>query len=204
MRIRVGDREDVRLILEFGDEAVAWMNARGNTEQWGTEPFSGNAKREEGFLTRADNGWMRVLEDEDGTALGVMIISEERQPYVPDAEERELYVNFLISSRKHAGRGIGRMLIERAKQEAAERGIDLLRVDCWAGGGGDLVKVYEGYGFTRVQEFTVATRGIEWPGMLLAMRLSESAELSELAGLSEPADSAEEPERAGEVSQAIR
>jgi GNAT superfamily N-acetyltransferase len=173
MQIREGGREDVPLVLAFGDEAVAWMNARGNTEQWGTAAWTGNAKQEEGFLTRADSGGMRVLEDSDGTALGVMVITEEHQPYVPDAEERELYVNFLISSRRHSGRGVGRLLVERAKQEAAERGIDLLRVDCWAGEGGGLVKVYEGYGFKRVLEFTVATRGIEWPGMLLAMRLSE-------------------------------
>jgi GNAT superfamily N-acetyltransferase len=104
-----------------------------------------------------------------------MVITEQCQPYVPQPQERELYVNFLISSRRHPGRGVGRALIERAKQEAAERGIDLLRVDCWAGEGGNLVKVYEGYGFERVQEFTVPVGDVEWPGMLLAMRLPEEA-----------------------------
>jgi GNAT superfamily N-acetyltransferase len=131
---------------------------------------------------------VRVLEDEDGTPLGVMIITGECQPYVPQPEERELYVNFLISSRRHAGRGVGRALIERAKQEAAERGIDLLRVDCWAGEDGNLVKVYEGYGFKRVLEFTVPLPEGEWPGMLLAMRLSElpgGLELLERPELSE-------------------
>lgn len=173
MHIRRGGREDVPLLLAFGDEAVAWMNARGNTQQWGTEPWSGGRNnRQEAFLERASGGGVRVLEDEDGTPLGAMVITEERQPYVPEAEERELYVNFLITSRKHAGLGLGRLLIEHAKQEAAARGIDLLRVDCWAGEGGNLVKVYEGYGFKRVQEFTVAEAG-DWPGMLLAMRLSE-------------------------------
>ena len=184
MRIRAGGREDVPLILRFGDEAVAWMNARGNTQQWGSEPWTGGkSEREAQFLKRADTGGLRVLEDEDGTPLGAMVITEERQPYVPDAEERELYVNFLISSRAHAGRGVGRALIERAKQEAAERGIDLLRVDCWAGEDGNLVKVYEGYGFKRVREFTVPVPAGDWPGMLLAMRLSELPELPELSEL---------------------
>ena len=172
MRIRVGGRDDVPALLAFGDEAVEWMNARGNTQQWGTEPWTGKDKRREAFLQRADTGGMRVLEDEDGTPLGIMVITEQCQPYVPEAEERELYVNFLISSRKHAGHGVGRALIERAKQEAAERGIDLLRVDCWAGEDGNLVRVYEGYGFKRVLEFRAGETG-EWPGMLLAMRLSE-------------------------------
>lgn len=169
MRIRTGGRDDVPLILAFGDEAVAWMNARGNTQQWGTEPWTGNPKHIEGFTKRADTGGMRILEDEDGTPLGAMVITEQRQEYVPEAEERELYVNFLIASRARSGRGVGRALIERAKQEAADAGIDLIRVDCWAGEDGNLVKVYESYGFTRVTEFSVG----EWPGMLLAMRLSE-------------------------------
>ena len=171
MRIRSGGREDVPLCLAFGDEAVAWMNARGNTQQWGTTGWTGDAKREEAFRKRADSGGMRILEEDDGTPLGAMVITETRQEYVPAVDERELYVNFLISSRAHSGRGIGRALIARAKQEAAERGIDLLRVDCWAGEDGNLVKVYESYGFRQVQEFKVG----EWPGMLLAMRLSEQA-----------------------------
>ena len=37
------------------------------------------------------------------------------------------------------------------------------------------MKVYEGYGFKRVLEFTVEEAG-DWPGMLLAMRLSELPE----------------------------
>ncbi|MFD0632407.1 GNAT family N-acetyltransferase [Catenulispora yoronensis] len=102
MRIRRGDRDDVALVLAFGDEAVAWMNARGNTQQWGTEPWTGNPKRREAFEERADTGGMRVLEDADGTALGVMIITEKRQDYAPPVDERELYVNFLITSRAHA------------------------------------------------------------------------------------------------------
>ncbi|NUR58938.1 MAG: GNAT family N-acetyltransferase [Catenulispora sp.] len=171
MRIRSGDRTDVPLLLAFGDEAVAWMNARGNTQQWGTAAWTGDPKREEQFVKRVETGGLRILEDDDGTPLGAMVITEDCQVYVPAAEERELYVNFLIASRAHSGRGIGRTLIDRAKHEAAEKGIDLLRVDCWAGEDGNLVKVYESYGFTPVQEFNVG----EWPGMLLAMRLSEQA-----------------------------
>lgn len=169
MRIREGGVDDVPAVLALGDEAVAWMNARGNTTQWGTEPWTGHEKREETVRERALGGGTRIIEDEDGTVVGVLVITETRQPYVAEVDERELYVNLLITSRRHRGRGVGAALIDRAKQEAAERGIDLIRVDCWAGADGDLVKVYEGYGFSRVEEFSVG----EWPGMLLAMRLSE-------------------------------
>jgi GNAT superfamily N-acetyltransferase len=101
-----------------------------------------------------------------------MVITETRQPYVPPAAEPELYVNLLLVSRRHSGQGVGASLIEHARHEAAARGIGLIRVDCWAGEAGSLVRVYERYGFSRVQEFTVSLPRGDWPGMLLAMRLA--------------------------------
>ena len=173
MRIRVGGPDDIAVVLALGDEAVTWMNARGNTQQWGTAPWTGNEGREAHVRDQAHGGGMRIAEDRDGTVLGALVITESRQAYVPAAGERELYVNLLLVSRRHGGRGIGATLIEHAKQEAATRGIDLIRVDCWAGEEGSLVRAYERYGFSRAEEFTVALPTGEWPGMLLAMRLSQ-------------------------------
>jgi GNAT superfamily N-acetyltransferase len=172
MRIRPGRSDDTALVLALGDEAVRWMNARGNTQQWGTDAWTGNDRREAFVRDQALGGGMRIAEDQDGTALGVLVMTESPQPYIPPAGERELYVNLLLVSRRHGGRGIGAALIEHAKQEAAARGIDLIRVDCWAGEGGSLVRVYEKYGFSRVRELTVALPAGDWPGMLLAMRLT--------------------------------
>jgi GNAT superfamily N-acetyltransferase len=173
MRIRPGGPGDVPAVLALGDEAVAWLNARGNTQQWGTEPWTGNQRRESFIRDQADGGGMRIAQDQDGTVLGVLVITETRQAYVPPADERELYVNLLLVSRRYSGCGIGIELIQRAKQEADTRGIELIRVDCWAGEDGSLVRVYEKYGFSRVQEFTVTLPTGEWPGMLLAMRLRQ-------------------------------
>ena len=175
MRIRPGGPGDIAAVLALGDEAVKWMNARGNTQQWGTAPWTGNDKREAAIGDRARGGGMRIAEDQDAMVLGATVITEVPQPYVPPAAERELYVNLLLVSRRHSGQGIGAALIEHAKQEAAERGIGLIRVDCWAGGGGSLVRAYEKYGFSRVQEFTVALPAGPWPGMLLGMRLAPPA-----------------------------
>jgi GNAT superfamily N-acetyltransferase len=172
MRIRPGGPGDVPAILALGDEAVAWLNARGNTQQWGTGPWTGNQRREAFLRDQANGCGMRIAQDQDGTVLGVLVITETRQAYVPAADERELYVNLLLVSRRHSGRGIGAALMQHARQEAAARGIDLIRVDCWAGDDGSLVRVYEKYGFSRVQEFTVTLPTGDWPGMLLAMRLA--------------------------------
>jgi len=171
MRIRPGGPEDIAPVLALGDEAVKWMNARGNTRQWGTAPWTGNQKREAAIRDQAQGGGMRIAEDQDGKTLGAMVITEIPQAYVPPAAERELSINLLLVSRRHSGQGIGAALMERAKREAAARGISLVRVDCWAGEDGSLVRVYEKYGFSRVQEFTVALPAGEWPGMLLAMRV---------------------------------
>jgi GNAT superfamily N-acetyltransferase len=170
MRIRPGGPDDITAVLALGDEAVEWMNARGNTQQWGTSSWTGDHKREEFIRDHARGGGMRIAEGQDGVVLGAMVITETPQAYVPAAAEREVYINLLLVSRRHSGQGIGAALIEYAKQEAAARDIGLIRVDCWAGEDGSLVRVYEKYGFSRVQEFTVALPAGQWPGMLLAMR----------------------------------
>lgn len=173
MRIRPGGPGDIAAVRALGDEAVTWMNARGNTQQWGTAPWTGSQQREAVIRDLAHGGGMRIAEDPDGMVLGVLVITGTPQRYVPAAAEPELYVNLLLLSRRHSGQGIGAALIGRAKQEAAARGIGLNRVDCWAGEDGSLVRVYEKYGFSRVQEFTVVLLTGEWPGMLLAMRLAQ-------------------------------
>ncbi|GAA2396714.1 hypothetical protein [Dactylosporangium salmoneum] len=48
----------------------------------------------------------------------------------------------------------------------------LLRVDCYAGGDGALVRWYERQGFTATEAFTVTRDdGTEWPGQVLAQPL---------------------------------
>ncbi|MGH3434055.1 MAG: hypothetical protein ACRDQB_14590, partial [Thermocrispum sp.] len=60
---------------------------------------------------------------------------------------------------------------EHARRIARQRGIGLLRVDCWAGGDGGLVAYYTGQGFTPTERFTVG----DWPGQVLARRLAQPA-----------------------------
>jgi hypothetical protein len=58
MRIRPGGPGDIAAVLALGDEAVKWMNARGNTQQWGTAPWTGNDKREAAIGDRARGSGM--------------------------------------------------------------------------------------------------------------------------------------------------
>ncbi len=94
-------------------------------------------------------------------------VSEAPPQYAPPVQERELYVHFLVASRDYAGRGIGRQLLDFAREQARQRGIQLVRVDCWAGGDGALVRYYMSAGFARTTEFTLG----EWQGQVFEQRL---------------------------------
>ena len=83
MRIRPGGPDDIAAVLALGDEAVTWMNARGNTQQWGTAPWTGNQKRDAAIGDQARGSGMRIAEDQDGMVLGALVITEIPAAYVP-------------------------------------------------------------------------------------------------------------------------
>jgi len=61
---------------------------------------------------------------------------------------------------------------EALQRLAREAGVRLLRVDCFAGGDGALVRYYEQQGFTRDTAFAVPrVNDVDWPGQVLVQRL---------------------------------
>jgi GNAT superfamily N-acetyltransferase len=168
IRIRPGSLADAPAVLDMLDSAVAWMNDRGNTEQWGTTPYSqnpGGVERVERYTTE-NTPYIAEL---DGTPVGALVLDSGPSPQMPiaPAGEPERYVRLLVSDRRHAGRGIGAALLAHAAEETRRAGVDLLRVDCWAGGGGELVAFYERNGFTPTDRFLSGS----WPGQVLARRV---------------------------------
>jgi GNAT superfamily N-acetyltransferase len=165
--IRPGSISDFDAVMALMDEAVAWLAAQGRTGQWGSEPISASPARVERMRkeVEANDLWIAEI---DGEPVGAMLLGEEPMEYVAPVEERELYLHLLVTSRRFTGRGIGRVLVDQAKAVATERGIDLIRVDCYAGDDRNLVAAYESMGFTPTEPFTVG----EWPGQVLEMRLS--------------------------------
>ncbi|MFJ6430696.1 GNAT family N-acetyltransferase [Streptomyces sp. NPDC091416] len=150
------------------DAAVAWMNARGNTEQWGTTPYSripGGTERIQRYTTENAS----YIAELDGTTAGALVLDTGPSPQMPiaPAEVPERYVRLLVTDRERAGLGIGSVLLDHAAEETRRAGVDLLRVDCWAGGGGELVAYYERNGFTATESFLSGA----WPGQVLARRV---------------------------------
>jgi GNAT superfamily N-acetyltransferase len=159
VRIRQGGPDDVPAVMRFFDEAVEWMVARGQTGQWGTEPLSASprmvARVEE--WARAGGLWVAEL---DAEPVGALVVGE-RPDHVHPVDVDELYIELLLSSRRHAGKRIGAKLVSHARSLAGDR---LLRVDCWAGAP-RLVRYYEDQGFVKDGTFVVG----DWHGQVFSM-----------------------------------
>ncbi len=166
MNIRVGTVADAPALVALFDEAVAWLVARGQTGQWGTEPWSASEPRVAQLTAMAAGGGLRMAEDAAGEPAGAIVLGE-RYPWVEPAPVPELYVTALVTSRRHAGQDVGGALIRRAAAEARAAGVPLLRVDCWADAPG-LVGWYERQGFRRTATFVVDGG---WRGQVLSMEL---------------------------------
>jgi GNAT superfamily N-acetyltransferase len=164
LTFRPGSRDDAPALLALFDEAVAWLVARGQPGQWGSEPWSADEQKS-AFIADLVSTGLTVAEEE-GEVLGGIVVGEPMR-YVEPADEPELYVRLLITSRRRAGERIGAQLLDLAKEEARARGLGLLRVDCYAAPG--LVAWYESQGFEVVAPIHVG----EWEGRLLAQRVDD-------------------------------
>lgn len=151
VELRAGTPADGGALLALFDEAVDWLVERGQPEQWGSVRWSAS-ERHRGFVEQMAEHPGLVVAEEGGAVVGASIVGEP-MVYAPPATEPELYLRLLITSRRHAGRGLGTMLVERAKQDARDAGVPVLRVDCYAAPG--LVGWYERQGFVGVETVPV-------------------------------------------------
>ena len=172
LTIRRGARADVPRYWALLDGATEWLVAQGRTDQWGTEPHStepaaGRAdhrvRRRRRPVDRRDRpgGWSGRSRSASGDAVRAA------------ATEPELYVRLLVTDRGVSrARASARNCSTTRVRWRARAGVDLLRVDCFAGGDGALVRYYEKQGFTRAEAFAVPVNdSSEWPGQILFQRL---------------------------------
>jgi ribosomal protein S18 acetylase RimI-like enzyme len=164
LSIRPGSPADYDALLALFDEAVAWMVARGQEGQWGSRPFSERPESRKRVREMAASEGLWVAQ-RAGEPVGALIVGSH-PPHVEPIERREVYIELLISARRYAGHGIGARLVRLAREIAIERGVEVLRVDCWAGAP-SLVAWYERQGFTRSDTFDVDG----WSGQVFEMSL---------------------------------
>jgi len=160
----------VDAVLALLDRATEWLVALDRTDQWGTAPHSSDPRRIEQLMGFAHDRGLWIAEA-DGKIVGALAVGAAL-PFVPPATEPELYVRLLVTDRAAKGSGIGTELLEHARSLARGTGVDLLRVDCFGGGDGALVRYYEKQGFTRDAAFAVPrVNDSDWPGQVLSQHL---------------------------------
>ncbi|WP_017594276.1 GNAT family N-acetyltransferase [Nocardiopsis potens] len=160
MRIRKGGAGDVPAVMAMLDGAVRWLAARGRSDQWGSLPWSEIPERVRAIRDRAEGGRLWIAED-GGAPAGALGLGGEPLPYVAPAPEPELYIDLLVTDRRFAGRDVGGRLLGFAREQARERGVALLRVDCWAGGDGALIEYYRSRGFTPTERVPVRGTAVQ-------------------------------------------
>jgi GNAT superfamily N-acetyltransferase len=168
--IRPGDQEDVAAVVALMDGAMAWLVAEGRSGQWGTGAYSTDPRRVAAISAMA-TGRELFLAVSGDIVVGALAVGAAVD-YVPPAAEPELYVRLLVTDRARAGRGIGARLLEHARMIGRARGVELLRVDCYAGPDRALIRYYEKQGFTATDSFEVPRPSGPWPGQVLQQRLS--------------------------------
>ena len=166
--IRDGGPDDIPVILGMLDSCVEWLVAQGRTGQWGSRPLSENPKTAESVAGYMDGGTVYIAEV-DGVPAATLTLTDAPGSYVPAVDEPERYIHWLASDRRFKGHGVGSALLAHAAEATRRAGVSLLRVDCYAGDDGKLVRYYEDNGFTRTDAFTVGEN--KWPGQLLARRV---------------------------------
>lgn len=164
--IRRASAADAPAVLQVFDEVIAWFVDKGNDAQWGTEPWSASPRRVVQVTDACAMPGAWVVEAPEGRILAALVLGES-MPYVPAASGPEMYVRLLIAARDKRARGLGRHLLAFADDRARSAGIKRLRVDCYAGGTGELVRFYQSCGYDRLSRFELEG----WPGQLLGRDL---------------------------------
>jgi PhnB protein len=177
LTLRRGGPADTEWLIERFDEAIAWMVERGQPGQWGTEPMSASPAGRERAAGMCAGGGLRIAEL-DGEAVAALIVGDA-PAHVAPVDRPELYIELLLVSRAHAHRGLGTFLVQSALAEARAAGIELVRVDCWAGAP-PLVAWYEAQGFARSGSFRVDVRGEAWLGQVFTREIGADAPATDI------------------------
>jgi ribosomal protein S18 acetylase RimI-like enzyme len=171
LRVVPGDVADAAALRGLRDEAAGWQAAR-DISQWRV----GDVPLERYETQLAAGEWHVVRSPGSGVVAGLRLLWADPVPWgerPPDAA----YVHHLVVSRSLAGRGVGRMLLSWAADQARTRGREFLRLDCMAANAG-LRAHYRSLGFVEVGEH-VFEDPAWYPVTLFERRVGSSGTSSE-------------------------
>jgi GNAT superfamily N-acetyltransferase len=143
--VHVASPDELDDVLAVLDEAAAWLQSIGVTQQWPAS-FSGEPAWAERFQRWLAEGCVYLARDADGIAVGTFRLMPRDVSLWQDDSGRHLYVHSLAVRRSSAGGDVAPLMLAHALEVAASRGAEELRLDCWAGNE-RLLRYYEDAGF---------------------------------------------------------
>lgn len=150
MKIRPAAIADLPIILQWREDAAAWLRERGS-DQWSDAGLTREAfaQRVEDSI-RTGNTW--IAEEDSGTPLGTIAVDTVSDPglWAPDELERSYVIHRMITARSAMGRGVGSALLDHAARLARQGGRTRLILDAWTSNR-DLHAYYKSQGFRHVR-----------------------------------------------------
>lgn len=147
MEIVRGNPTDLDAIMEMIGHVVTNMNANG-IDQW--HPDYPNPEVIGNDLAK---GWLHCLKINNEFAGMIVLNTEGDAEY--DAmswltqPHKSLYVHRLAIHPNHQRKGLGRMMMDYAEEQARDQGYQSVRLDTYTGNPGNM-RLYEGLGYTTI------------------------------------------------------
>jgi ribosomal protein S18 acetylase RimI-like enzyme len=156
--VRAGTPQDVDAVIAVLDEASAWLQSIGVTDQWPVS-FSGDSaliQLVEGLIEKQE---MYVACD-GATVAGCFRLKQEPDATWPD-EVPAAYLYSLAVKRNYAAQGVAQCMLDWATEHISMMGLSELRLDCWAGN-------------QRLRDYYAAA-GFEWRGDIEVVSSEDNA-----------------------------
>lgn len=121
-------------ILYLFDSVQAWLVARGLKGQWGEVPLSSSPSQRERFASWLDAGDFYVVRDKVAI-VATLVLTTQPPDYAKGAckgQPEGSYLEAFAVDRAYAGQGMGSTLLAWAEAQTLRRGLNVLRLDCWA------------------------------------------------------------------------
>ncbi|WP_244985825.1 MULTISPECIES: GNAT family N-acetyltransferase [Cellulosimicrobium] len=147
LQVEVGNADDIAAAQGLIDAARKWLDAR-SIDQWQDDIPDAVIRAD------VDRGDLYVVRDGSKLAAMIVLCESDRETWGDD-DEPAVYVHRLAVAQHRRGAGLGRRLLQWARDQAVKRGRPLVRLDCAAHNPG-LRGFYEREGFVHVRDVVVA------------------------------------------------
>lgn len=145
MKICSAQPHDLAKLLDFRQEAAAWLSRLG-TDQW-QRPYPADK-----LLATIEAGEVFMVRDGEATAATITLTSRAEDGLWSEEEllEPSVFINKLTVARTHSGQNLGGRLLDWAGDRGHRAGAKWLRLDAWTTNSG-LQAYYLRHGFQHVR-----------------------------------------------------